>query len=211
MPRAFSSENKSGHQEHSARVEQIVTEAGRLFREKGFAATSMNDVAHFVGVSKPALYHHFANKEDLFLAVVVRDPERAADKMATVAGDGTMSARAKLGALLDLAYDTIVNSESGRLMHTIVETAAKFPAVAKGFRDGFLANQQLALGKIIDDGVRSGEFRDCPHPFMNELTFGPPIKLSMDRAMFGALPDSPPVDLEAVKVQHLQALLSILT
>jgi AcrR family transcriptional regulator len=44
--------------------------AGReLFGERGFAATSLDDVVARAGVTKGALYHHFTNKEDLFRAV----------------------------------------------------------------------------------------------------------------------------------------------
>jgi AcrR family transcriptional regulator len=44
--------------------------AGReLFGERGFAATSIEDLASAAGVTRGALYHHFDSKEDLFAAV----------------------------------------------------------------------------------------------------------------------------------------------
>jgi AcrR family transcriptional regulator len=44
--------------------------AGRtLFGERGFAATSIEDLASAAGVTRGALYHHFASKEELFAAV----------------------------------------------------------------------------------------------------------------------------------------------
>jgi len=44
--------------------------AGRsLFGERGFAATSIEDLASAAGVTRGALYHHFESKEDLFAAV----------------------------------------------------------------------------------------------------------------------------------------------
>jgi AcrR family transcriptional regulator len=49
---------------HHAR-NRILTEATRLFARSGFDATSLQDVADAVGLSKPAVLHHFGSKEDL--------------------------------------------------------------------------------------------------------------------------------------------------
>ena len=49
---------------------RILREAARLFASRGFAATSVRDVAEAVGCTKPALYYHFASKADLFAAIV---------------------------------------------------------------------------------------------------------------------------------------------
>lgn len=47
----------------------ILAAAERLFAEKGFAATSVRDVAEASGTSKALIHHHFGSKEDLYLAV----------------------------------------------------------------------------------------------------------------------------------------------
>ncbi len=54
----------------SALREHILQAATRLFSDKGYAATSMREVAAAVGCTKPALYYHFDSKEALFLAAV---------------------------------------------------------------------------------------------------------------------------------------------
>ncbi len=47
----------------------IVQTALKLFLAKGFNETSMNEIAREVGISKPAVYHHFKNKEVLVQAI----------------------------------------------------------------------------------------------------------------------------------------------
>lgn len=47
----------------------LVSAARELFAERGFAATSTNDVVEAAGVTRGALYHHFPTKESLFEAV----------------------------------------------------------------------------------------------------------------------------------------------
>ena len=48
---------------------QIIHAARKNFAKKGFANTSMEDITKTAKVSKGGLYHHFASKDDLFLAI----------------------------------------------------------------------------------------------------------------------------------------------
>ncbi|APD08298.1 MULTISPECIES: TetR/AcrR family transcriptional regulator [Thermus] len=48
---------------------RILEEAAKLFTEKGYEATSVQDVAQALGLSKAALYHHFRSKEEILLAI----------------------------------------------------------------------------------------------------------------------------------------------
>ncbi|MEM9445699.1 MAG: TetR/AcrR family transcriptional regulator [Verrucomicrobiota bacterium] len=47
----------------------ILRSAERLFARKGFAGTSMSQIAEASGVSQPLIHHHFGNKESLYRAV----------------------------------------------------------------------------------------------------------------------------------------------
>ena len=61
---------KSRRAKHSADTRRaLVAAARRLWGERGSGATSLDEVCAHAGVTKGALYHHFRNKEDLFLAV----------------------------------------------------------------------------------------------------------------------------------------------
>src|SRR6056297_3619262 len=60
----------------SKRVEQgdatralLVTAARRLFGQHGYAATSLQGIVAAAEVTKGAFYHHFASKQEIFLAV----------------------------------------------------------------------------------------------------------------------------------------------
>ena len=52
------------------RERQMVEVAEEIFAERGFLATSMDDVAERVGVSKPMIYEYFGSKEGLFVACI---------------------------------------------------------------------------------------------------------------------------------------------
>ena len=47
----------------------LIATARELFTERGFAATSIEEIIQRAGVAKGALYHHFSGKADLFRAV----------------------------------------------------------------------------------------------------------------------------------------------
>lgn len=50
--------------------QQIISVALELFINNGYERTSLTDIAKQIGITKPAIYYHFKNKEALFLAVV---------------------------------------------------------------------------------------------------------------------------------------------
>src|SRR5436309_15735984 len=54
------------------RGEEVYAAALRLFTEKGYHATSMQDIAAAVGLYKGSLYHYIGSKEDLLVQVFER-------------------------------------------------------------------------------------------------------------------------------------------
>jgi AcrR family transcriptional regulator len=56
-------------QDAAATRAELIAAARRLFTAPGFAAATLDDVARRAGVTRGALYHHFADKESLFAAV----------------------------------------------------------------------------------------------------------------------------------------------
>jgi AcrR family transcriptional regulator len=65
------------------RREQLIAVARELFAEKGFVATSVEEVAQRGGVSKPIVYEHFGGKEGLYAVVVDREMRELLDRIVT--------------------------------------------------------------------------------------------------------------------------------
>jgi AcrR family transcriptional regulator len=57
--------------------ERLLGEARRLFRERGYAATSLEQIAEAAGVTKGAIYGHFSSKEDLLISAIEAAPTPA--------------------------------------------------------------------------------------------------------------------------------------
>lgn len=60
---------KVGPSKADARYDQIYETAARLFYEKGYAATSLQDLANAVGLQKGSLYYYIDSKEDLLYGI----------------------------------------------------------------------------------------------------------------------------------------------
>jgi AcrR family transcriptional regulator len=68
--------------------DDLVLEAsGRLFRQKGFAATTVREIAAAAGILPGSLHYRFATKEDLLLALMDRGIERAVCAVRTAIAD----------------------------------------------------------------------------------------------------------------------------
>ena len=71
------------------RREQLLDVSRALFAEKGFEATSIEEIAHRASVSKPVVYEHFGGKEGIYAVVVDREMQRLMDQIITALDDGS--------------------------------------------------------------------------------------------------------------------------
>lgn len=133
----------------------ILTHAIRLFGEQGFAATSVREIVEAAGVTKPTLYYWFENKDALLREAVhqhVSLLESLCD--AAVARPGT--ARERLQFFLEVYLEGArLHPEGLRLMLRVVWNSEPDSSVIDVEQVGASIHERL--GRIIDDGVRSGE------------------------------------------------------
>ena len=76
--------------------QRLLAEAQRLFRERGYAATSLEQIAEAAEVTKGAIYGHFDSKEDLMLSALEAAP---APDYSTTLNDQSRSLRERLAAI----------------------------------------------------------------------------------------------------------------
>lgn len=67
---------------------RFIETAMKLFAEKGYHATSIQDLVEAWGISKGAFYHHFASKEELLLEVLRYYSEKMVADFTASGGDG---------------------------------------------------------------------------------------------------------------------------
>jgi AcrR family transcriptional regulator len=84
----------------------IVAAAARLFHERGYRGTSIEDIGAAVGMTGPAIYRHFASKEALLAELVIRSFERAEHDVVAALQD----ARTPRDGLTEIVRRTVVHA-----------------------------------------------------------------------------------------------------
>jgi AcrR family transcriptional regulator len=136
--------------------EQIFIEAVRIFKEKGYHATSVQDIADAVGLQKGSLYHYISSKEELLLKIFERSTGALTQQLQEILASD-LSPTDKLERAIDahlialttqLDLYTVYLSErrvlTGRI-HSQVRTEAERTA--------------RLLEQIIQEGIDAGDFR----------------------------------------------------
>lgn len=75
-------------QTYQIQRDYILAKAAALFAQRGYTATSMNEVADACGVSKPALYHYVQDKHDLLVRICERHIARLVQVVEEVEAQG---------------------------------------------------------------------------------------------------------------------------
>ncbi|MFF5358148.1 TetR/AcrR family transcriptional regulator [Streptomyces scabiei] len=134
---------------------RILTEAASLFRRHGYRGTSTRQIAEAVGVKQPSLFHHFPNKQAILeelLAISLDDSLARAQHAASASGP--VARRLYDYLLWDLTtLHRLPFALSGIYAHDVLQDPDLAPWSAK------LEALYTALCSLIEQGVRSGEFR----------------------------------------------------
>lgn len=106
------SEHKRVRMTGQQRREQLVGVARAVFAEKGFEATTIEEIAERAAVSKPVVYEHFGGKEGLYAVVVDREVLALTDRI-TGALDDAAGPRAAAEQAADAFLGYIEECEEG--------------------------------------------------------------------------------------------------
>lgn len=115
----------------------LIDAARRLFGEQGYAATSLDEIVAAAKVTKGALYHHYAGKQELFAAVYEEVKLEVSDRFATAFiepdpwQDLCAGCHAMLDAHLDPSVQRIVLHDAQAVLDadTIRRVDARYGAV----------------------------------------------------------------------------------
>jgi TetR/AcrR family transcriptional regulator len=149
--------------------EQAILEAAEaLFAQKGFDAVSMSAIASLANTSKPNIYHHFKNKNDLYLAVMKAAVRRTAallDKLEDA--PGTFSQR-------------LTEFSRGQLDNIMEHKRSTQLVLRETLSEGSQHGQEIArlvmgevfnrLVEMVHQGQRVNEFRKDIDPVLAAFT-----------------------------------------
>lgn len=135
---------------------QIEDAASALFRERGYAATSVRDIAHALNLQGGSLYAHVASKEDVLWSIVSRAADRFNAEVGPLAASETPPAE-RLRAMIraHVAVVTSAQKDAAVFLHEWRFLSAERRAQMAQRRDGY----EALFRTVITDGQDSGDFR----------------------------------------------------
>jgi TetR/AcrR family transcriptional regulator, cholesterol catabolism regulator len=142
---------------NGTKKEVIIEKASRLFREKGFGAASMRDLAEKVGVEAASLYNHIQSKSEILqticfevankfmsnLEIVEVSPQSTLKKMEDII-------RLHIRMMLDQYEFVYISDHEWR--HLPEPYLSNFLSQRRSYRK--------RLGNIIEDGIEKGEMKN---------------------------------------------------
>jgi AcrR family transcriptional regulator len=186
--------------DRSDRSAQIRRAALKLFNEKGFSSTRLEDVAEEAGVSKGTIYLYFENKEDLFFAIIRGVVPEVRNKQREVAEhEGSLAILLK-SLIVELGYK-MVHTELGACVKLVAAEGRNFPEIAEYHKTHIALPGITTFKTIIDKGIAAKEFRPCDSEALASLVILP---LLMSGIWKNALPTFSGMDLNKVAAMHAE-------
>jgi AcrR family transcriptional regulator len=143
-----------------ARPEEITAAALESFVERGYAATRLEDVAARAGISKGTLYLYFANKEELFKAVVREALVARLVEFQSQIGKFQGSSADLLRLVFKNWWERIGSTRISGIPKLILSEARNFPEIARFYVEEVVRPGRETLAEVIRRGIARGEFRD---------------------------------------------------
>lgn len=188
-----------------ARPEQITAAALDLFVERGYAATRLEDVAERAGVSKGTVYLYFANKAELFKAVVREGIVSPLSEARNLIEHYQGSTFDLLGRLIRQWWARIGATSLSGIPKLMIAEARNFPDIAEFYLAEVMEPANAAIRRLIERGIECGEFRKVNAAHMTTLVAAPLMLLALWRNSLGCCrPDS--MDPEKVLETHIDTL-----
>jgi len=139
-----------------SRREEIIQIAARLFKEKGYHAATLQDIADELQLSKPALYYHIKSKEDVLCEICNRGISAAIEGLQAILASGA-TPQEKFRSILKNHIQVAMNHLEAMAV-TYHEVPALPPEEYRRFAEQLVRYQSLIEG-VYREGVESGVFR----------------------------------------------------
>jgi AcrR family transcriptional regulator len=144
------------HIEAEQTRQRISDTAKAVFSQKGYTATSMDEICTGSGVSKGSLYYHFKSKEDLFFHILDLHTKDWIEKW-TELSHGVSSARARLLLLAEhyaLDFENPLNKAAEEFSTTKKSASETIEKLI-----GMVRRHYPLLREILEAGIENGELQ----------------------------------------------------
>ena len=138
----------------SERKKEIITIAAKLFKEKGYSAVSMRDLAQELGIKAASLYNHISSKQEI-LAIIILEVAESFTQHMQETFPKNISVRQKLEEIVHMHIEITIQKTNylaclnNDWMHLDEKNLAYYIEMRNGY--------EMHLRKIISEGIAKGE------------------------------------------------------
>jgi len=147
--------------------QKIMKAAMDVFSRKGYSKANIREISRTAGISVGGVYLYFRNKEELYRSLINERMLDIGSKTETIAGK-TQSASEALSHFLSLHVENALKHKEFILLH-IREYGFTFGVREK---KNFFRKQRELVERLVQRGIRSGEFRKCNADDMAKVIMG---------------------------------------
>ncbi|MFQ6757209.1 MAG: TetR/AcrR family transcriptional regulator [Deltaproteobacteria bacterium] len=138
---------------------QALEAALRLFWEKGYAATSLQDLEKGMGLNRASIYNAFGNKRSLFKRCLARYVSRVEAKLGSITG-AAASAREAIKNWLAFVIDFHFSPETPGGCLVILSALERYQhdRETKDMVAALFRHEREVMVRVLEQGVERGEF-----------------------------------------------------
>ena len=141
------------------RPQEILDAALKVFAERGYRNTRLEDIGEAAGVTKGAIYHYFANKEELLLRAIEHRREEALGRIEDVLRDTKAPVSTRLRLVVRRWFGSVPEERLAVVTLLVQGIAHEAPdAFRRWLAGGPTASAQL-IASLVREGQSRGEFR----------------------------------------------------
>jgi AcrR family transcriptional regulator len=151
--------------------EEILQEAIKLFKIRGYYNTSMANIAEACGLIKGSIYHHFKSKDEIGIESLKYIHEYFDKHVYSIAYDDTLSSKKRIKLFVQKVDEYFLSSKGGCLLGNLaLELSSENEEFKKAIRTYFLAWED-ALAYILKEKYKEDEAKSLAREYVS-LTQG---------------------------------------
>ncbi len=136
---------------------EMYEQATRLFAERGFAGTSLQDIADAIGITRPALYYYVKSKDELLAKLVTEVTDGPLNELKELVAHTDLDPVGRLRALVEIIVRRRATQPAR--FRLLIRSEAELPDELTAAYDDSRRAVLKTIAEVVEDGIRAGQFR----------------------------------------------------
>ena len=167
---------------------KIIEAAKSLFIEKGFAETSMSDIAAKAGINRPSLHYYFRTKDRMFQAVFGEIVQKILPRLHNIITTRELPIAERIGSVVDTYYEVLRNNPALPLF-AMREIQRDAGYVVKAINESPMRPTFVNLVDSLREEMAEGKLNTVPLPVLLYTFYGLLTVPFLTKGLMGRLMD----------------------